>query len=389
MRRFILALLLCSPALAEVPWPVSTAFTWEIPLWDGSQKVTGASVTASIGKDTDADGVDDQWWTGSAWGAYTALSMTEETGNAHLAGKYKYVLSSGAVGSASNVFIHFSSTYTSSGTTIWNLETLRTTLPTTSAGVAVANLTQIDGQATNGNNATLNLKQLNVQNNAGTAIVANSTGGEGKGIALYGNGGSVGLEIIAGTGALAGMSITGGSLTNSDGILLEPVGSGIPINPAISGGGLTTDESDMLTSIFGKLGSTTITVQSQVASNGTLTLVQGDDYYGTSSLTLTRTAWPGESIVGGTVAFSMMTRAVYDAGTGAAALTGVSCTFTNGTTGSTIVVTIPLTAVQTAALTPSPAQNPLNYVYQVIATTSGGKLHTLFLGAATVKRGAR
>lgn len=157
---------------------------------------------------------------------------------------------------------------------------------------------------------------------------------------------------------------------------------------ALDGSGLTSDESDMLASIYGKLGATTVSVQSQVAANGTMTLVKGDDYYSTSALTLTRTAWPGESIVGGTVAFSLMTKAVYDAGTGAAALSGVACTFTNGATGSTIVVTVPLTAAQTAALTPSPAQNPLNYVYQIRATTAGGKIHTIFLGACTVKRAA-
>ncbi len=84
--------------------------------------------------------------------------------------------------------------------------------------------------------------------------------------------------------------------------------------------------------------------------------------------------------------FSAMTTAQYQAGTGTAALDSIACTFTGGTSGSTVVVTIPLTAAQTGALSPSPADDPLNYVYQIRCTTTGGKVHTLFLGSMTVKR---
>lgn len=64
---------------------------------------------------------------------------------------------------------------------------------------APANLTQIDGQATNGNNATLSLAQLNIVNSAGSAIVASSTGGNGHGIAASGNGSGEGISATGGT----------------------------------------------------------------------------------------------------------------------------------------------------------------------------------------------
>lgn len=59
-------------------------------------------------------------------------------------------------------------------------------------------LTSIDGLATAGNNATLNLKQLNVVNSAGSAIVATSSGGNGSGIAASGNGTGSGFLGTAG-----------------------------------------------------------------------------------------------------------------------------------------------------------------------------------------------
>jgi len=55
------------------------------------------------------------------------------------------------------------------------------------SAIVTANLTQIDGLATTGNNATLNLKKLNIVNDSGTAFVAESTGGDGHGIFAHGS----------------------------------------------------------------------------------------------------------------------------------------------------------------------------------------------------------
>lgn len=99
---------------------------------------------------------------------------------------------------------------------------------------APANLTQIDGQATNGNNATLNLKQLNIVNNAGSALVASSTGGNGHGIAASGNGNGEGLSAVGGQsghgfealgGSLAGDGIHAAAQNNGEGINAEGSGA--------------------------------------------------------------------------------------------------------------------------------------------------------------------
>ncbi len=85
------------------------------------------------------------------------------------------------------------------------------------AGVPEVDITHIDGLATAANNATLNLKQLNIVNSAGDAIVASATGSNGKGINASGNG--TGEGILA-TGGATGAGIKGaGGATSGDGIL--------------------------------------------------------------------------------------------------------------------------------------------------------------------------
>jgi len=80
----------------------------------------------------------------------------------------------------------------------------------TVAGVPEVDITHINGEATSGNNATLNLKQLNVVNSAGSAIVATSSGSNGVGISATGNGAGQGILITAGSTA-SGLGITGGT----------------------------------------------------------------------------------------------------------------------------------------------------------------------------------
>ena len=87
-----------------------------------------------------------------------------------------------------------------------------------------ANLTQIDGQATTGNNATLNLKQLNIVNNGGTALVASSTGSNGHGVAASGNGSGEGLSA---TGGATGNGIDAlGGATSGHGLRALAQGAG-------------------------------------------------------------------------------------------------------------------------------------------------------------------
>lgn len=108
-----------------------------------------------------------------------------------------------------------------------NVDTLLTRLPSAlniASGVVESNVKQIDGQLTAGNNATLNLKQLNVVNNAGDAIIASSTGGNGNGIKSSGNGTGKGIDSTGGaTGH--GIHSKGGS-TSGYGVYAEAVTSG-------------------------------------------------------------------------------------------------------------------------------------------------------------------
>lgn len=88
-----------------------------------------------------------------------------------------------------------------------------------------SNLVQIDNNATNGNNATLNLKKLNIVNNAGDAVVASSTGSNGNGLNISGNGSGNGLLSTGGTTG-HGISSVGGN-TSGHGIASQAVTSGV------------------------------------------------------------------------------------------------------------------------------------------------------------------
>lgn len=110
-----------------------------------------------------------------------------------------------------------------------------------------ANLTQIDGLSTSGNNATLNLKQLNIVNSNGNAINAesssttairiyttvgnaiNATGGtDSHCILITSNGTGSGLRIIPnGTGS--GLNINGGATSGSAIVTSTTNGSGMII----------------------------------------------------------------------------------------------------------------------------------------------------------------
>jgi len=72
-------------------------------------------------------------------------------------------------------------------------------------------ITQINGENTNGNNATLKLKQLDIRNAESTAIIAKCTGANGHGMDLAGYGGGAGLNAKGGNNSGSGIKAEGGS----------------------------------------------------------------------------------------------------------------------------------------------------------------------------------
>lgn len=131
-----------------------------------------------------------------------------------------------------------------------------------SQATPAVNVTQIDAQATNGNNATLNLKKLNIVNNAGDAIVASSTGSNGHGVNASGNGTGSGLKATGGaTGN--GILVIGGStsghairVTATSGDALNLVGgtsgNGIQSIGAGTGCGITSTGGSVGSGIYAK-----------------------------------------------------------------------------------------------------------------------------------------
>ena len=183
---------------------------------------------------------DGYWWNQTATAAFEAynaanytaakylVSMTETGATAYYRGTFPATI---AANTLVNVVVKFdasagtpvlandevagSGTYWWDGTDIYPVASadvkrwLGTAAATpNTAGVPKIDLIRIDGNTTSGNNATLYLKQLHVSNDAGSAIVANGTGGSGI-IASgdgSGNGGFVGANVTSGG---YGMLLTG------------------------------------------------------------------------------------------------------------------------------------------------------------------------------------
>jgi len=132
-----------------------------------------------------------------AFGAMT-VTVTEKEG-----GWYDLVMDTGHTDTLGLLSVYLTAT----GVKQVNLQWM-----VTLAGEAGGNLTHIDGQATTGNNATLNLKQLNIVNNAGSALVASSTGGNGHGLRVVGQGSGEGISAQGGSTG-HGIAATGGSIS--------------------------------------------------------------------------------------------------------------------------------------------------------------------------------
>lgn len=240
----------------------NTQKTVSFPMYDSSdptKRKTGLTVTVTVSKD------------GAASAAST--NAASEVGS----GIYKIALTATEMDADTIVLI---------ATATGACE--QTVLIETDPVLVNSNLTQIDGQATNGNNATLRLKMLDVQNSNGHAVYLQGTGGAAlrayqgntgamvdiaaqtgiglrslaangqAGISTEGNGAGHGLQAIAGAtghgiravgGATVGDGISAAGNTdgsgivaagsaNRDGLRLAGSGSGVGLRAT---GGATGD----------------------------------------------------------------------------------------------------------------------------------------------------
>lgn len=92
-----------------------------------------------------------------------------------------------------------------------------------SAGIVKSNMIQIDGDATNGNNATLNLKKISVINSTGDALVLTSSGSNGRGANITGHGTSEGILV---TGGGTGVKFKGGASLGNHGFYCQSSSAG-------------------------------------------------------------------------------------------------------------------------------------------------------------------
>jgi hypothetical protein len=122
-----------------------------------------------------------------------------------------------------------------------------------------------------------------------------------------------------------------------------------------------------------------------VASASRLRLVAGDAYDEAPRVpTWTITGYAGVGLAGaGTLRLSSYAAYYEGAPEPPAELEAAAAV---AVAGSTVTVTAPLTAAQTAALTTPPGTQQLTHVYQLLGTTADGDPVTLLIGKATVAR---
>jgi hypothetical protein len=108
----------------------------------------------------------------------------------------------------------------------FDMSNIQSRLPATlsASGLIKADLKSIDGELTTGNNATLNLKKLNIVNSAGTAFVTRSSGGDGDGISIEGQGAGTGIRVRGGG---TGIDVLAGA-TDGYGMAIESQASNFP-----------------------------------------------------------------------------------------------------------------------------------------------------------------
>lgn len=136
----------------------------------------------------------------------------------------------------------------------------------------------------------------------------------------------------------------------------------------------------------GSVGRATITPSGPVADDGSIEIVQGDDYTlaGGRALGWTIAGYAGEDITDATMELLAVEAASYDSGAGTPALTAAgSASFY----GDDLLLTVELTGEQTAELAPSPPAPSYQYTYQLRLTFASGHVMTAAIGAMSVRGG--
>ncbi len=133
--------------------------------------------------------------------------------------------------------------------------------------------------------------------------------------------------------------------------------------------------------ILAKLSNVSVVVVNPVASNGSISIIQGNDYTGAAALVLSR-SWSGLDLTGATATFSAIPLPDYEQGGRPATFGPIPCGFTYS--GGTATATVSLSAADTAAMRSVPPARSFNYRYEIRVTTTGGLKQTLFLGQMNV-----
>ncbi len=134
------------------------------------------------------------------------------------------------------------------------------------------------------------------------------------------------------------------------------------------------------------IGSAIIAVVGPAFDGEELSIVAGDDYLAADgrALSWTVSTWGGPDLTGAAVKLHLIGQADRDDGEttsevvidGSAAMADAAAVFT-----------VPLTAAQTAALTPSTAAQYYSYVYQLRVTTAAGRVLTIATNTVHVEAG--
>ena len=175
------------------------------------------------------------WITGSGTGATvltsgtaqggTSSTLTLAAGESSVADYYKgeRLVTTGGTGAGQSRLIKDYDESTKVATVLPDWRTTPDNTTTYEIQACDSDMAAIIEEPLDGNNATLKLAQLDIQNSAGSAIIASSTGGNGKGIEVSGNGTGSGLDITSGnsTGAY-GLKIYS---TQSHALYIENAGS--------------------------------------------------------------------------------------------------------------------------------------------------------------------
>lgn len=163
--------------------------------------------------------------------------------------------------------------------------------------------------------------------------------------------------------------------------------NGVAIEPVDQIGTETTVE-ELAAGVVAGLAGQEITISSvvDVTDGDRLNLVRGDDHTEGDRLpTWTILNYAGPSMVGGSCVVRLLRSANWTrVDDDDRCDLQVTATITQVST--TITITAPVTAVQSAALLSTAIARDDTHEYQIIATTSGGKAHTLKLGPTTVLR---